>query len=157
MTFGPRISMLAAGAVALSVLAPCLASADAQNRLVGTVTDFHGKYEVVVRDERGKIVNVMLHPGTVITPTGLRLERGMKVTVVGQAADRSFAAGEIVTAYQLPPSRDKNRLNAPGSPNDYAPRAPYNPADTARFNDFPGDRNAPRVPDLPAPRTGAPQ
>ena len=149
--------MLAAGAIALSVLAPCLASADAPSRLVGTVTDFHGKYEMVVRDERGKIVSVVLHPGTVINPVGLRLERGMKVTVVGQAADRTFAAGEIDTAYQVPPSRDKNRLNAPSSPNDYAPRPPHNPADAARFGDFPGDRNAPRVPDPPAPRAGTPQ
>ncbi|HEY0381247.1 MAG TPA: hypothetical protein VGC72_03515 [Candidatus Elarobacter sp.] len=156
MTFGPRISILAAGALALSVLAPCLASADAQSRLAATVTDFHGKYEIVVRDERGRTVNVKLHPGTIINPAGLRLERGMKLSILGQAADGTFAAGEIDTAYQLPPSRDKNRLNAASSPNDFAPRPASNPADAARFGDFPGDRNAPRVPDVPAPRT-APQ
>ena len=92
-------------AAALAILAPTVGSADAPSRVVGTVTDFHGKYGVVVRDARGRVIDVALHQGTIIKPEGLRLERGMVLTIIGQAGDRAFAATEIDTAYQLPPSR----------------------------------------------------
>jgi hypothetical protein len=100
-----RTSMLTATVAMLTMLVPCLASADSPSRLVGTVTDFHGKYGLVVRDAKGRAVDVALHQGTIIKPVGLRLERGMQVTIIGQAADRVFAAVEIDTAYALPPPR----------------------------------------------------
>ena len=86
---------LAASAVALSLATPLLANAEPQRLMAGTVVDFHGKYGLVVRDALGEIKTVTLHQGTIIKPEGLRLERGMKVIVIGQAADQAFAAGEI--------------------------------------------------------------
>jgi hypothetical protein len=81
--------------MALLLAMPLLANAEPQRMLAGTVVDFHGKYGLVVRDPRGVLKDVVLHPGTIIKPEGLRLERGMKVIVIGQAADQTFAAGEI--------------------------------------------------------------
>jgi hypothetical protein len=138
-------------AAACAILAPAVGSADAQSRVVATVTDFHGKYGLVVRDARGRVIDVALHPGTVIKPEGLRLERGMVVTIVGQAADQAFAAAEIDTAYQLPPSRSPKTTGSVAGPNDAL--SPRPAADRSRFNDFPGDLNAPRVPEPPPPRT----
>jgi hypothetical protein len=143
-----RASIVAAGALALAVLASGLASADAPSRLVGTVTDFHGKYGLVVRDARGRVVDVALHPGTIIKPEGLRLERGMQVTIIGQAADRAFAAGEIDTAYQLPPQRGSKGPTFGAVPNDApAGQHPGSSINDGRFDNLPGDKNAPRVPD----------
>jgi hypothetical protein len=147
MTFGRKTSMLAVGAMALAFVAPGFANADAPSRLVGTIADFHGKYGVVVRDAAGRIVPVQLHQGTVIKPVGLRLERGMQVTVVGQAADGAFAAGEIDTAYSLPPPRAPQSPPALGAPKG-APYGLQPVADNGRFNNVPGDLGAPRVPDI---------
>jgi hypothetical protein len=94
----------ALSAIVLSLAAPLLASAEPQNRIVGTVADFHGKYGLVVRDQRGALAEVTLHPGTIIKPVGLRLERGMTVSIVGQAADRTFAAAEIVAPFEQWPT-----------------------------------------------------
>jgi hypothetical protein len=151
------MSAVVAMALALAVLAPGVAGADAPSRLVGTVTEFHGKYGLVVRDARGRVVDVALHPGTVIKPAGLRLERGMIVTILGQAADRTFAAGEIDTAYQLPPARVSKGSSSVAVPAD-SPFVPRPAADNGRFNNIPGDLNAPRVPDtLPATGSSPPR
>lgn len=148
MTSGRQASMLAAAAMVLSALVPCLASADAPSRLVGTVTDFHGKYGLVVRDASGRVVDVALHQGTIIKPQGLRLERGMQVTILGQAAERAFAAGEIDTPYTLPPPRVSRGLNALDGPNDsaFAPRPAAASGDMPRSGEAPVERNETRVP-----------
>ncbi len=52
-----------------------------------------------VRDDRGFVDNVQLHPGTVINPTGIRLAPGMAVTIYGVNRGSFFAAGEIDTPY----------------------------------------------------------
>ena len=70
---------------------------DAQIR--GRVTGFDGAYSLSVRDERGFIDAVELHPGTVINPTGLTLAPGMIVSVLGYNAGSYFAANEIDTPY----------------------------------------------------------
>ena len=143
-----RASIAGAGAMALAVLACGLASADSPTQLVGTVTDFHGKYGLVVRDARGRVVDVALHPGTIIKPEGLRLERGMQVTIIGQAADRTFAAGEIYTAYQIPRPRFMNGPASDAVPNGSASgQHPGSSINDGRFDNLPGDKNAPRVPD----------
>ena len=145
MGSGRQTLMLGAAAMVLSVLVPCLASAGAQSSLVGTVTDFHGKYGLVVRDASGRVVDVALHPGTVIKPEGLRLERGMTVTILGQATDRTFAAGEIDTAYSLPPARPK-ALNSLAGPNDSRHASG---ADSARSNEAPNETKMPFGPRPP--------
>ena len=148
MTFGRQTSMFAAAVMALSVLVPVLASADAASRLIGTVADFHGKYGLVVRDASGRVIDVTLHQGTVIKPEGLRLERGMQVTILGQAAERAFAAAEIDTPYKLTPARVSRGLNALDGPNDsaFAPRPAAASGDSPRSYEAPVERNETRVP-----------
>jgi hypothetical protein len=57
---------------------------DAQIR--GRVISFDGAYAVGVRDDRGFVDNVQLHPGTIINPTGITLEPGMVVSILGYNA-----------------------------------------------------------------------
>jgi hypothetical protein len=70
---------------------------DAQIR--GRITAFDGGYNVQVTDEKGYADNVELHEGTIINPTGLTLEPGMVVSVLGYNAGSYFAANEIDTPY----------------------------------------------------------
>jgi hypothetical protein len=65
----------------------------------GRITSFDGGYNVAVRDERGYIDNVRLHPGTIINPTGLTLAPGMVVSVLGYNAGSYFSANQIDTPY----------------------------------------------------------
>ena len=147
MAFARQSSLFGMVAAALAILAPSVGSADAQSRVVAMVTDFHGKYGLVVRDARGRVIDVALHPGTIIKPEGLRLERGMIVMIVGQAADRAFAASEIDTPYQLPPSRSVgSRFTAYSRDTGLAPQPAGDPS---RFNNLPGDIDAPRMPEVP--------
>ena len=66
----------------------------------GRISLFDGKYRLEVRDDRGFIDNVELHQGTVINPTGLSLQPGMAVTIMGYNRGHAFAANEIDTPYQ---------------------------------------------------------
>ena len=66
----------------------------------GRINAFDGKYRLEVRDDRGFIDNVEMHQGTVINPTGLSLQPGMAVTIMGYNGGRAFAANEIDTPYQ---------------------------------------------------------
>ncbi len=73
---------------------------DDQN-IHGRVMSFDGDYGLSVRDERGYVDTVELHPGTIINPTGLTLAPGMVVSVLGYNAGSYFSANEIDTPYQL--------------------------------------------------------
>ena len=73
--------------------------APGDQQLRGRITDFDGGYNLTVRDERGFIDNVALHPGTIINPTGLTLAPGMTVSILGYNAGDAFAANEIDTPY----------------------------------------------------------
>ena len=101
---------LAALAAALILAAPLAAHAqdvpsyasqgpsdDAQIR--GRIANFDGAYNLQVRDDKGYIDNVVLHPGTIINPTGLTLAPGMVVSILGFNAGPYFAANEIDTPY----------------------------------------------------------
>lgn len=103
---------LTACAIALLMAAALPASAEPQGRIVGTVADFHGKFGLVVRDQRGALAHVTLHQGTIIKPEGLRLERGMVVTIVGQAVAQTFAAAEIVAPFEQWPTARSAALAA---------------------------------------------
>jgi hypothetical protein len=82
-----------------------------EDRIQGTISGFNGPYTVYVRDDRGYVDNVTLRSGTVINPTGLRLEVGQRVTILGFAQGKTFVANEIdapyarwpVYGYVLPP------------------------------------------------------
>jgi hypothetical protein len=66
----------------------------------GRIASFDGAYALQLRDDRGFIDNVHLQPGTVINPTGIRLEPGMSVTIYGSNGGSYLAAHEIDTAYR---------------------------------------------------------
>jgi hypothetical protein len=74
-------------------------AANGEETIHGRIARFDGKYGVSVQDDRGFIDNVELHQGTVINPTGLALQPGMAVTVIGYNRGRVFAANEIDTPY----------------------------------------------------------
>ena len=65
----------------------------------GRIVSFDGAYSLQVRDERGFIDNIQLEDGTVINPTGLTLEPGMIVNVLGYDQGDYLAAAEIDTPY----------------------------------------------------------
>jgi hypothetical protein len=65
----------------------------------GRINSFDGKYHLNVRDDRGFMDSVDMHQGTVINPTGLALQTGMAVTIMGYNRGRTFAANEIDTPY----------------------------------------------------------
>jgi hypothetical protein len=71
------------------------------DRISGTIRGVNGKYGLTVRDSRGYIDNVTMHQGTIINPTGLQLQTGMRVTVLGHADGGTFDANEIDTPYHF--------------------------------------------------------
>jgi hypothetical protein len=107
-SFTPKL--LAALGAAVSLALPSLVSAEAypsyavapQQTIKGTITGFNGAYTVFVQDERGYGDNVQMHDGTVINPTGIKLQEGMRVTIYGYANGPVFQAYRIDTPYQQP-------------------------------------------------------
>lgn len=74
-----------------------------QESITGIVRSFDGQYTMYVRDNRGDLDRVQLHQGTIINPTGLTLQGGMRVTVYGHPEGPVFAADEIDTPYHNVP------------------------------------------------------
>ena len=70
-----------------------------EGQIRGRIASFDGRYGLNVRDERGFIDNVQLHPGTIINPTGITLAPGMVVSILGYNAGTYFGANEIDTPY----------------------------------------------------------
>ena len=65
----------------------------------GTIKSFDGAYTMYVRDVRGYVDNISLHQGTIINPTGIRLEAGYPVTITGHPSGNTFVADEIDTPF----------------------------------------------------------
>jgi len=103
MTAAAVLTLLASGAAnaqAPSYAQPpeaLAASDDLQIR--GRIVNFDGEYGISVRDERGFIDNVRMHPGTIINPTGISLQPGMIVSVIGYNAGPYLDANEVDTPY----------------------------------------------------------
>ena len=76
------------------------ANPNGEEIIQGRVTAYDGKYSLQVNDDRGYVDNVELRQGTIINPTGLRLQPGMRVTVLGYNRGHFFAANQIDTPYQ---------------------------------------------------------
>jgi len=74
---------------------PSYAAASKDQAVRGIVASYDGKYVLQVRDRAGYLDNVRLHQGTIINPTGLPLQNGMRVVVYGYNAGQTFAANEI--------------------------------------------------------------
>jgi hypothetical protein len=79
---------------------PTYATGTADETIQGTISAINGPYNISVRDSRGFIDNVGLHQGTIINPTGLTLEPGFSVTILGRNDGKAFTANEIDTPYQ---------------------------------------------------------
>jgi len=90
-----RAASVALAAAAL-LMAPAVARADdgyrnVEQRLYGHVIEYKPWHLLL---DRGP--HMVLHPGTVIHPTGLNLRNGMSVRVIGHVtADGNFSADEI--------------------------------------------------------------
>jgi hypothetical protein len=74
-------------------------AATGEETIRGRIDRFDGKYGLQVRDDRGFIDNVEMRQGTIINPTGLSLQPGMAVTILGFNRGHVFAANEIDTPY----------------------------------------------------------
>jgi len=75
-------------------------AARGEETIHGRISSLDGKYHLNVRDDRGFVDSVDMHPGTIINPTGLPLQPGMAVTIIGYNRGNTFAANEIDTPYQ---------------------------------------------------------
>ena len=91
---------LLAAAPAAAQPVPSYAHGTMDETVQGTVSSINGPYSISVRDARGFIDNVSLHQGTIINPTGLSLEPGMPVTIIGHNDGSALSANEIDTPYQ---------------------------------------------------------
>jgi hypothetical protein len=89
--------------IAAALVVPVAALADPQSsatsvrtsRLGGVIDSIDGKFSLTVRDNRGSLDRVTLHRGTFINPTGLQLEPGMPVTIIGHADGNAYDADTI--------------------------------------------------------------
>jgi hypothetical protein len=102
---GRLAALAAAAALTASPLAvsaqPTVAYAQSPGPTIkGTVATIPGKYQIEVRDTRGYLDNVSLHDGTIINPTGIRLQPGFRVTIYGRPNGSTFIADEIDTPYR---------------------------------------------------------
>lgn len=105
------LKFILAATAALTLAAPLAAaaqdlpsyaqSASADEQIRGRVLSFDGGYGLAVRDERGFVDNIQLHQGTIINPTGITLEPGMIVSVIGFDDGPVLAANEIDTPYTI--------------------------------------------------------
>jgi hypothetical protein len=78
----------------------------------GTITWFDGRYALQVRDDRGFFDNVQMFQGTIIHPTGLRLQPGMRVEVRGP--NRGFAL--VAAQIDMPGPQSRTAASATPSP-----------------------------------------
>jgi hypothetical protein len=76
-----------------------LSAPKSEEEIHGRIASIDGKYNITVRDDRGVVDRVQLHQGTIINPTGLTLEPGMRVKILGYNAGNVFEANEIDTPY----------------------------------------------------------
>ncbi len=103
---------LLAALTALTLLAPIAAAAQdmpsyaqpaapqvQDEQIQGRISSFDGAYSLTVQDDRGFVDNVQLHDGTIINPTGITLQPGMVVSILGYNAGNYFAANEVDTPY----------------------------------------------------------
>jgi hypothetical protein len=88
-------------APAAPITPPTYATPIAGESISGHIAAITGKYTLQVRDSRGFIDNVTLHPGTIINPRGLTLAPGMQVTINGSNAGASFTANQIDAPYTV--------------------------------------------------------
>jgi hypothetical protein len=70
-------------------------STASQQSVKGSITGFNGAYTLYLQDDKGYGDNIQMHDGTVINPTGIKLQEGMRVTIYG------YANGSVFSAYRI--------------------------------------------------------
>jgi hypothetical protein len=113
-----------AGALAAAVaflIGPSVANADglpsyasAEQTIRGRIASVNGTWNITVNDDNGYQDSIGLHHGTIINPTGLTLEPGMNVTIIGYNAGNVFEANEIDTPYNYDGPRPTVVYYGPG-------------------------------------------
>ncbi|HUN30163.1 MAG TPA: hypothetical protein VMV65_10195 [Alphaproteobacteria bacterium] len=93
------IAILSLPTIAIAQPMPSYAVSKVET-IKGTISSFNGAYTMYVRDVRGYIDDVTLHQGTIINPTGIRLQPGYPVTITGRPSGRTFLADEIDTPFR---------------------------------------------------------
>lgn len=88
------------GLQAVATAQPVPSYAIQEQSIHGTVSRFDGQYTMYIRDDRGYTDRVLLHQGTVINPTGIQLQSGFAVTIIGHPSGDAFIANEIDTPYR---------------------------------------------------------
>lgn len=78
---------------------PSYAQPSTEQTIKGRISAINNPFSISVNDDKGYIDTVQLHRGTIINPTGLTLEVGMSVTILGYNAGDHFDANEIDTPY----------------------------------------------------------
>ena len=97
-----RIALSAAVTTALAAAAgPSFAAASGptHTQVKGTIASISSKFDFEVQQKNGGYVPVHMHQGTIINPTGLTLQSGMQVTVLGISRGNAIAANEVNTPY----------------------------------------------------------
>jgi hypothetical protein len=97
------------------------ASADAkggdQETIHGSVASVDDADTLQVSDDRGFVDNVKLDPGTLINPSGSRLQPGMVVTITGVNRGAAFAADRIdIATASTSPAAQQSEVIPPGQP-----------------------------------------
>ena len=95
------LAPLAAEAQGVPSYAQPTSSYAGDENIHGRIATFDGGFNLTVRDERGFVDNVHMHQGTIINPTGITLEAGMVVSILGYNAGSYLEANEIDTPYTL--------------------------------------------------------
>ncbi len=126
----PAVAAAMMGLAVLGAAAPAAAIVPGETTIKGTVTSFDGKYDLHVLDHGGDVHDIALHQGTIINPTGLTLQNGMKVTILGNPQGASIAANEIDTPYHI-----EQTYVQPGYASPYYGGG-YNPYGFGAFNNY---------------------
>src|SRR5665213_3119896 len=109
-----------AGMPSYAVPASADAKADDQETIHGSVASVDDADTLQVNDDRGFVDNVKLEPGTLINPSGSRLQPGMVVTIAGVNRGAVFAARriDIATASKssTSPAAPQAQVIPPGQP-----------------------------------------
>jgi hypothetical protein len=90
-------------------------NASDEETIHGRIAAVSGQFDLAVRDDRGFVDSVQLHPGTIINPSGLALAPGMSVTILGYNRGKAFSADEVDAPY----------TSSYGYPSDYQPVYAY--------------------------------
>ena len=95
--------LVSSALIVAALVLPVAGQADAQaytapvgaQMLSGVIASIEGKYSLTVRDSRGSFEDVQLHKGTIINPSGLGLQPGTPVTIIGHANGGAYDADTI--------------------------------------------------------------